>query len=124
MLKLNYSLLCNWFCTYNFFFSLIGAFDSFEPSGNKQLTAYCSNTRNPQGARLYILKADKIIQLQATGLYSTIYRAIYRGREGKEEKELVNDFRKDRYLEFIVNVLIWEVRRCDRKRVRNVNSVT
>lgn len=73
---------------------------------------------------MYILKADKIIQLQATGLYSTIYRAIYRGREGKEEKELVNDFRKDRYLEFIVNVLIWEVRRCDRKRVRNVNSVT
>lgn len=55
---------------------------------------------------MYILKADKIIQLQATGLYSTIYRAIYRGREGKEEKELVNDFRKDRYLEFIVNVLI------------------
>lgn len=45
-----------------FFFPSHKYFDSSEPSGNKQLTAYCSDVRNPQGGRVYILKADKIVQ--------------------------------------------------------------
>lgn len=50
-----------WFLLWHFsvphkYFDII-----FEPSGNKQLTAHCSNITNPRGGRLYILKAAKIV---------------------------------------------------------------
>lgn len=80
-------------------------FGSFEPSGTKQLTAHCSNIRNPQGARLYILKADKIVQPCRQQTFSQLL--VEQGEErGKKKRNIVNYFKKHRYLEFIVDVLI------------------